>query len=89
VQRAYLAAGLLPPEPCIESIDIPAMLALVDAGLGITPAFESTVRDALAAGTLRRIRVESELPDVSIGLAYRKSAIDPTTINALRDALRQ
>lgn len=89
VQRAYLAAGLIPPEPRIESIDIPAMLALVKAGLGITPAFESTVREDLAAGALRRIRVDPELPAVPIGLAYRKSSADPTTINALREALRK
>lgn len=88
VQRAYLAAGLLPPEPHIESIDIPAMLALVKAGLGITPAFESTVREDLAAGTLRRVRMEEELPAVPIGLAYRKAASDASTIAALRDALK-
>ena len=88
VQRAFLEAGLLPPEPLIESIDIPAMLALVKAGLGISPAFESTVHDDLAAGALRRIRMERELPAVPIGLAFRKSTADLTVVNALRAALK-
>ena len=89
VQRAYLEAGLLPPEPVIESINIPAMLAMVAAGLGISPAFESTVRDDLASGSLRRIRMEKELPAVPIGLAYRRATRDLVAVHALRDILRE
>jgi DNA-binding transcriptional LysR family regulator len=89
VQRAFLEAGLLPPEPIIESINIPAMLALVRNGLGISPAFESTVGEDLASGALRRIRVDKELPSVPIGLAYRKATADLTAVHALRDALKQ
>lgn len=88
LQRAFLEAGLVPPQPAIESINIPATLALVRSGLGITPAFESTVREELKQGTLRRIRMEEELPGVPLGLAYRKSSSDLTAIRALRDALR-
>jgi DNA-binding transcriptional LysR family regulator len=87
VQRAFLEAGLLPPDPIIESINIPAMLALVRGGLGVSVAFESTVREHLASGVLRRIRVDRELPSVPIGLAYRKTTADLSTVNALRDSL--
>lgn len=89
VQRAYLEAGLLPPEPRIESVNIPSMLAFVKAGLGITPAFESTVREDLAAGTLRRVRMEHELPTVPIGFAWRRSTADLAVVKALGDALRR
>ena len=88
VQRAFLEAGLVPPVPVIESINIPAMLALARRGLGITPSFESTVGDDLAKGTLRRLRMDEELPGVPIGLAYRKTTADLAAIHALRDALR-
>lgn len=88
VQRACLEAGLVPPVPVVESINIPAMLSLARQGLGITPAFESTVRDDLAAGTLRRLKLDEELPGIPIGLAYRKSMGDLAAIHALRDALR-
>ena len=87
VQRAFLESGLLPPEPVIESINIPAMLAFAKGGLGITPAFESTVREDLASGALRRIRMEKELPSVPIGLAYRKARGDLSAVLGLRDAL--
>lgn len=88
VQRAFLEAGLVPPQPAIESINIPAMLALVRSGLGITPAFESTVQAELKQGTLRRLRMEQELPGVPLGLAYRKSSTDLAAINAFRAALK-
>jgi DNA-binding transcriptional LysR family regulator len=88
LQRAFLEAGLVPPQPAIESINIPAMLALVRSGLGITPAFESTVREELELGSLRRLRMEDELPGVPLGLAYRKSSADLAAIHALRDALK-
>ncbi len=88
VQRAFLAAGRLPPEPVIESINIPAMLNLVKAGLGITAAFGCTVQDDLAGGSLRAVRTETELPTVPIGLAYRKSTADIKSLHAIRDALR-
>lgn len=88
VQRAFLAAGWLPPEPVIESINIPAMLNLVKAGLGITAAFGCTVQDDLARGSLRVIKTEAELPTVPIGLAYRKSTADIQSLHAIREALR-
>jgi DNA-binding transcriptional LysR family regulator len=89
VQRAFLEAGLVPPVPVVESINIPAMLALARQGLGVTPAFASTVRDDLDAGNLRRLRMAEELPGIPIGLAYRKSMGDLAAIHALRDSLRQ
>jgi DNA-binding transcriptional LysR family regulator len=89
VQQAFLQAGLLPPEPRFESISIPAMLALARGGFGITPAFESTVRQDLASGILRRIYVEPELEPVSIGFAYRSRTADVVAIQSLRDAVRQ
>lgn len=88
VQRAFLAARRLPPEPVIESINIPAMLNMVKAGLGITAAFHCTVQDDLARGRLREVRTEAELPPVPIGLAYRKSTADIQSLHAIRDALR-
>jgi len=88
VQRAFLQAGLVPPEPVIESINIPAMLAMARRGLGITAAFESTVGEDLATGALRRIRVDRELPPVPIGLAYRKATADLPAVHAFRDALK-
>jgi DNA-binding transcriptional LysR family regulator len=89
VQRAFLEAGLLPPEPLIESINIPAMLALVRSGLGVASAFESTVSEDLGSGALRRIRMERELPSVPIGLAYRKATADLSAVHALRDILKR
>jgi DNA-binding transcriptional LysR family regulator len=89
VQRAFLQSGLLPPEPFFESHNIPATLALARRGLGIAAAFGSTVRNALAEGSLSRIHVENELESISIGIAYRKRAADVAAIRSLREALRQ
>jgi DNA-binding transcriptional LysR family regulator len=87
VQRTFLAAGRLPPEPVIESTNIPAMLNLVKAGLGITAAFDCTVRDDIANGRLQVVRTETDLPSVPIGLAYRKATADIASLHAIRDAL--
>jgi DNA-binding transcriptional LysR family regulator len=88
-QRAFLTEGLVPPEPAIESMDIPLVLALVRSGLGVTPAFECTVREDLRAGSLQRIRMKRELLPIPIGLAYRKSSSMLSIVHALRAALKE
>lgn len=89
VQRAFLAAGVLPPEPYIESHNIPATLALVRRGLGIAAVYESAVRADLASGAVARVRVNGGLESVPIGLAYRKRAAYVSAIRMLRTALQQ
>lgn len=88
VQRACLQAGALPPEPVIESTNIPAVLNLAKAGLGVTTAFESTVRGDLAAGELCLVRTDAELPTVPIGLASRKASTELRTLRVLHEAIR-
>lgn len=88
-QRAFLKDGLVPPEPLIESMDIPLVLSLVRSGLGITPAFECTVAEDLDQGRLRHIRMKQELPPIPIGLVYRKASPALSMVEALRRALKE
>ncbi|WP_338662430.1 LysR family transcriptional regulator [Pararoseomonas sp. SCSIO 73927] len=88
VQRGCLEAGVLPPEPAIETSNIPAMLRMAMAGLGLAVTFESTVREDLAEKRLRVVRIEGELPAVPIGLASRRTRADPRPLQALREAIR-
>ena len=89
VQRACLQAGALPPEPVIESVNIPAVLNYVKAGLGVTTAFGSTVKIDLNAGVLRSIRTESELPTIPVGLASRRKSAVGRAIRDLREAFER
>ncbi|MBP0495042.1 LysR family transcriptional regulator [Pararoseomonas indoligenes] len=88
VQRGCLEAGVLPPEPAIETSNIPAMLRMVMAGLGLAVTFGSTVREDLAEGRLQLVRTDGELPPVPIGLASRRTRADPRPLQALREAIR-
>ncbi|HEY8610816.1 MAG TPA: LysR family transcriptional regulator [Roseomonas sp.] len=88
VQRACLEARVLPPEPIIETINIPAMLRMAMAGLGLAITFESTVREDLADGRLRAVLTETDLPSVPIGLASRRTRADIRPVQALREAIR-
>lgn len=87
VQRACLEAGLLPPEPVIETVNIPAMLGMAMAGLGLTVTFESTLDTAPGDARLRQVRTKSELPTVPMGLASRRLRTESHPVNALRTAI--
>ncbi|WP_029350775.1 LysR family transcriptional regulator [Bosea sp. 117] len=89
VQRACLQAGAIPPEPVIESVNIPAVINYVKAGLGITAALRSTAKDDLNSGALRLIRTDAELPTVPIGLAARRTPTIGQAMGALRDAFER
>lgn len=86
VQRACLEAGLLPPEPVIETVSIPAMLRMAMAGLGLAITFESTVDDAIGEGQISEVLTKVELPAVPIGLASRRLRAESLAMNALRAA---
>lgn len=88
VQQAFLEAGELPPEPAIESINMPAMLRFAEAGLGLTAVPGYAARAMLAGGTLRVVRTTPEVASVPIAYAYRRSASNPALLQRLRDVLR-
>jgi DNA-binding transcriptional LysR family regulator len=87
VQQAFLGAGELPPEPAIESINMPAMLRLAEAGLGLTAVPYYAVRREIDAGVLRLVKTETELESVPIGFAYRRSASNVEQLYLFRDAV--
>jgi len=88
VQRACLAAGLLPPEPAIETVSIPAMLRMASAGLGLAVTFESTLSEASDRASLLPVHTEAEMPTVPIGLACRQARTKTHPVHALRTAIR-
>jgi DNA-binding transcriptional LysR family regulator len=87
VQQAFLGAGELPPEPAIESINMPAMLRLAEAGLGLTAVPHYAARREIEAGVLRFVKTETELESVPIGFAYRRSASNVEQLHLFRDAV--
>lgn len=89
VQQAFLAAGELPPEPFIESINMPAALRFAEAGLGVTAVPRYAAQREIAEGRLRVVKPQAELAAVPIGFAYRRSATNLDLLLLLRDAVRE
>ncbi len=88
VQQAFLEAGEMPPEPAIESVNMPAMLRFAEAGLGLTAVPRYAARPMLRAGTLRMVRTTPAIASVPISFAYRRSASNLAVLHRLRDALQ-
>lgn len=72
VDERFLAVGLAPPVPTIESPMLMANARLAAAGLGITVMPEVAVRDELARGRLRTIGPLSPPPDTHVALILRQ-----------------
>lgn len=89
VQRGCLEAGLLPPEPVIETVSIPAMLRLAAEGLGLAVTFGSTLDEDGGGPGLFPVHTEVELPAVPIGLASRRASADTHPLHALRAIIRK
>lgn len=85
VDARFLAEGLPPPRPKIESMNVPTNLRLVLAGLAVGAVPESYLRHYTSEGELRFVRARPlpEFPPVSF-IFRRNTARHPQTERALR-----
>lgn len=89
VQRSFLAAGIIPPEPWVETHNVPSAIEMACRGIGITAVFESAALTSLDKKNLIKIRTGTELGTVAFGIAYRRTSADKEVFALLREALKR
>lgn len=87
VEENFLRAGLIPPDPVVESTSPVTNVKLVAAGLGLSAVPSSTMREAERSGKVKRIRVHPPIAPTAVGLIYRASAVSHPRLALLRQAL--
>lgn len=88
IQQAFLDHGLRPPNPVIETTNIPATLHMVEVGLGYAAVPHSTILRETARRAICIVKTEGELTRVPVGFAYRRSANNIDLLYAFREAIR-
>ncbi len=87
VRTAFLAQGVVPPQPLILSPAPSTNVALVAAGLGISAVPTPMVSAAHLKRAIEELRVSPQAHMPSVSLVYRTAAGDTTPIRMLQLAL--
>jgi LysR family transcriptional regulator of abg operon len=77
IEEGFMRAGVTPPVPIVESSSPVTNVRLVAAGIGWSVAPASTVKAALAMGTVARINVYPAIPPGPVALIWRGGADNP------------
>lgn len=88
IDGAFLAAGLEPPRPRVESASYASNLAMAAEGGLLTLAPQSAARAPEFAGRIRALPVRPALPASPVCLVHRATSTHLGALRALRAALR-
>lgn len=86
IDESFMRAGLVPPQPVVESTSPVTNVQLVAAGLGISAAPAATVRHEQAIGRVQRVRVSPPILPGPVALICRAD-VDNPRVALLREAL--
>jgi DNA-binding transcriptional LysR family regulator len=86
IDDSFTRAGIAPPAPLVESTSPVTTVRLVAAGLGLSAVPASTMRQQLALGLVKRIRVTPAIVRSAVALIYRANVANPR-VALLRQAL--
>lgn len=93
MDEAFRRAGVVPPQPAIESTSPFTNLRLVAAGLGLSAVPESTLRiarssgESMASSEVARVRVHPPIPAGPVALVWRDVPHENPRVRLLRHAL--
>ncbi len=87
VVASFGRAGILPPDPVVESTSNVTNVRLVAQGVGIAAVPVETMREAEHMGSVARIRINPAVAPIPVALVYRAAAADHPRIAHLRAAL--
>ncbi|MGQ0652261.1 MAG: LysR family transcriptional regulator [Betaproteobacteria bacterium] len=87
VTASFGRAGIVPPEPIVESSSTVTNVRLVSHGLGIAAVPFETMREAEHMGSVARIRIYPAVAPIPVALVYRAASADHPRIAHLRAAL--
>jgi LysR family transcriptional regulator of abg operon len=86
IDESFMRAGLVPPQPVVESTSPVTNVQLVAAGLGLSAAPAATVRHEQALGRVQRVRVSPPMLPGPVALICRAD-VDNPRVALLREAL--
>ncbi|MGQ0546572.1 MAG: LysR family transcriptional regulator [Betaproteobacteria bacterium] len=87
ITASFGRAGIVPPEPVVQSASTVTNVRLVAQGLGIAAVPAETMREAEHMGSVARIRIYPAVAPIPVALVYRAAAADHPRIAYLRTAL--
>lgn len=87
IKASFGRAGIVPPDPVVESTSTVTNVRLVAQGVGITAVPAETMREAEHMGSVARIRIHPAVAPIPVALVYRAAAADHPRIALLRAAL--
>lgn len=87
IKANFGRAGIVPPEPVIESTSTVTNVRLVAQGVGITAVPAETMREAEQMGSVARVRIRPAIVPIPVALVYRAAAAEHPRVVQLRSAL--
>jgi len=87
INASFGRAGIVPPDPVVESSSMVTNVRLVARGVGISVVPAETIREAERLGNVARIRITPAVAPIPVALVYRAAAADHPRVAHLRAAL--